>query len=367
MGYPSTFEQNLAIEELGGTLFAATSADTTEFEITLPRETLTEGTRLLATILSRPLFKDIEIERSIIAEEVLEDVDEQGNSIDIDFLSRKRLWPNHPLGQSITGDIRNIEAFDVRDIAEHFSRSYVATNTVVCLSGGFDETGLQKIAAEAFSVLPREGAMPLFASPKLARGPSIAHVHKPGSQTQLRLAFHAPGEDASAHIPLLILLGILDDGMSTRLHRRIFDELGLAYNVSANLESYNDVAAFNLDVTASHKNTPEVVRQLLQLVDELRSNRVDFRELEKAQKRAEWGLDEYLDDPHAMASWYGEQALFRPPPTLASRKSAFCAVTPEDILHVAKDVFDAANLHVTTVGGVTSRVAREIEAIIARF
>lgn len=365
-GYPTTFEQNLAIEKLGGTLFAATAADCTEFELTLPRETFADGIALLSTILSKPLFNEIDIERKVIAEEVLEDLDEDGNPIDIDFLSRRQLWPDHPLGQSITGDIKNIEAFSVDDIAHHHQRSYVADNAVICLSGGF-EAHIPQVAIEAFSCLPQGEVMPISVSPTLAKGPALHHVKKPGSQTQLRLSFHAPGESASDNVPLTVLLGILDDGMSTRLHKRIFDELGLAYHVGAGIESYFDVSAFNFDVTVSHKNTPKVVAELLGLIGRLREETVPQDELKKAKQRAVWGIDDYLDDPHGMAAWYGEQALFRSPPTLDSRKADIRAVTAEDILMVAQKVFHPSNLHLTTVGSVSSRLAREIDKTVERY
>lgn len=365
-GYPTTFEQNLAIEKLGGTLFAATAADCTEFELTLPRETLAEGILLLSTILSKPLFNEIDIERKVIVEEVLEDLDEDGNPIDIDFLSRRQLWPDHPLGQSIIGDIKNIETFSTDDISHHYQRSYVANNAVICLSGGFD-AHIPQVATEAFSCLPRGEVLSFSVLPTLAKGPALHHIKKPGSQTQLRLTFHAPGENAPDNVPLMVLLGILDDGMSTRLHKRLFDELGLAYNVSAGIESYHDVSAFNFDVTVSHKNAPKVVAELLEITRELCEETVPQDELKKATQRAVWGIDDYLDDPHGMAAWYGEQALFRAPPTLDSRKADIQAVTADDILLVAKKVFTPSNLHLTTVGGITSRLARDIDKTVERY
>ena len=118
--HPSTYDLNLAVERLGGTLFAATSPMTTEFELTLPVENLEAGAHLLATILTEPIFGNIDIERRIIAEEILEDYDDEGNPIDIDFLSRVRLWPDHPLGQSVTGPLDNVLGFKRSDIEEHF-------------------------------------------------------------------------------------------------------------------------------------------------------------------------------------------------------------------------------------------------------
>ena len=366
-GLETPYAQNLAVERLGGTLFAATAPDTTEFSITLPMETLDEGSRLLATILTKPILGGIDIERNVIAEEVLEDMDESGQSIDIDYISRARLWPRHPLGQSIAGPLENIRAFTMDDIRRHFRRTYVAQNAVVCISGGYDAKSLPEVVTDSFETLATGGATPLAVPPELAEGPSIRHVRKPGSQTQLRLAFHAPGEDDPESVPLDILLGMLDDGMSTRLHRRIIDEKGLAYNIGAGMDAYHDVAAFNIDVTASHTKLAEVTRELLSIVFELKAKPISGDELEKAKRRAAWSMEEFLDDPHGMAAWYGEQALFRQPPTLQSRREAFLAVTEEAVARVAAKVFTLKRLHLSTVGAVSPKIKRDIQTAVDSF
>ncbi len=365
--YPSTYALNLAVEQLGGTLFAATSPTTTEFEIGLPMNTIEDGIQLMADILTSPIFDDMEIERRIIAEEALEDFDEEGRPVDIDFLSRSRLWPGHSLGQSVIGPIENINRFSVENIREHFTNNYVATNGIVCLSGAFDPDSAPSIAEEVFSELPANGPALLSAPPTLGRGPSVAHAEKPGSQTQVRVAFHAPGDDDPDHAALSILLGVLDDGMSTRLHRRIFDERGLAYYISAGMDSYPDVSALNIDATCSHENVREVVDQILILAVDMSERLIAQEELDKAKKRAAWGLEAFLDDPQATSLWYGEQALFRKPPPLEDRIRELSAVTPEDVMRVAGRVFRSQNLHVTTVGVLDGKDRISLHRCVSRF
>ena len=365
--FPTAYELNLAVESLGGTLFAATAADSTEFEISLPKESLIDGAKLLANVLTKPLFKDMHIERRVIAEEIREDLDENLKPIDIDFLSRARLWPTHPLGQSVIGPLDNILKFTKSDIRRHFEKSYVANNAVVCISGAFDSRTLSSVVDEAFSAIRAGGPIPLTSPPERSTGPTVLHSHHPGSQTQVRVAFHAPGDDDPDNPALMILLSVLDDGMSTRLHRRIFDELGLAYNVSAGVDSYHDAAAFNIDASTSHENVVEIVSRILQLIEELRENPASPQELQKAKRRAAWAMEEILDDPHDISGWYGEQDLYRRPSTLAERTRELIAVELEDLERVARRVFDARNLHITTVGVLDDRARGELEAFASRF
>lgn len=353
--HPSSYELNLAVERLGGTLFAATSPDSTEFEISLPSENLAEGIRILSEIVRFPLYQEMEIERQVIAEEIREELDEHENSIDVDFLSRRRLWPGDPLGQSITGPLENALRFTEDDIRRHHKTCYVGQNTVVCLSGAYEEKIISEIVRDSFSKLEPGTEQLTQKAPVIGKGPSTFYQHRPGSQTHIRLAFHAPGGTDEDHIPLAILMGILDDGMSTRLHKRIFDELGLAYNIGADLEIYRDVGALNIDATASHKKIGEILKQTIDIANDLQNKLADDDELEKAKKREIWGLMSFLDETHAMSNWYGEQELHWRPEPLASRIDCVSTITKQDVLRVAKRVFRLENLHVTLVGVQTDR------------
>ncbi len=365
--HPSAYEVNYAIESLGATLFAATSPLSTEFELSLPSENLEQGIVLLSEIITEPLFADIDIERRVIIEEALEDYDEFGNSIDWDYLSRSRLWPEHPLGFSVTGPLKNIESFSYSDIKEYFEKYYIAKNAVICISGAFDPQKICNVTKQAFSKLPLIGEETILSSPPLGIGPNILHAKKKGSQTQIRLAFHAPGEKDKESIALSMLLAVLDDGMSTLLHRRIFDERGLAYNVSAGLDSYGDVASLDIDAGTSHDNVSEVVEQLLQLAVELKERPIKEEDLNKAKRRAIWSLEQLSDEPQAMNAWYGEQTLFHKAWSPSKRAAALLQISADDIMSIAQRVFKVHNLHLTTVGMVSKSTARQIEKSIIRF
>jgi len=68
-------QQALAFEGLGGSLYAATQADYGTMNLTLPPDSLTDATALFAEVVREPRFSSIEIERGIVREEILEDLD----------------------------------------------------------------------------------------------------------------------------------------------------------------------------------------------------------------------------------------------------------------------------------------------------
>jgi predicted Zn-dependent peptidase len=365
--YATPFDINLRAESLGGYISASTSAEMTEFELSLPAQNLMAGLELLSDMLSTPRLEDLEIERRVVLEEIQEDLDQKGRSIDIDFLTRSRLWPDHGLGRSVIGPLENIHDFDTAALREHHAASYVANRAVVCVAGPFEIPAMTDFLRAQLSSWPPGSPMPPLVAPHLAPGPTYEHAHRPGSQTSVRIAFHGPGERDPDYLASNLLLRVLDDGMSTRLHRRIFDELGLCYNVAADTENCADAGAFFVDALTSHDNADELVARLLELLAELLSGPIPETELEKAKHRARWSLEAMLDDARSCATWLGEQALYLSPCGPMTRADEYDALTREDLLRAARRLLSAKNLHATTVGVMSSKARRAVEKRLRAF
>src|SRR5215831_17811577 len=133
--FPDSFALNYAIEDVGGTLYAETGRDYSLYQISLHPESLPRGIEIFGDIFAAPALRDIELERKIILEELLEDIDEEGRLINVDDVARKAIWPQHGLGLSITGPLANVERFVVEDVQRHFIEFYGASNMVLCVSG----------------------------------------------------------------------------------------------------------------------------------------------------------------------------------------------------------------------------------------
>jgi predicted Zn-dependent peptidase len=364
--FPTAFDLNVAVELLGGTLVASTAPDVTAFSVSLPSESLVSGVELVAEVLTRPVLGAIDVERKIIVEEIREDLDERDRNVDIDFQSRRRLWPGHPLGRSVTGPMENVMRFGAVDLRRCLDERYCARNTVLCVAGSFDSDAIRDVAARAFSSM-RRGAVAQGEAPRPGpTGPSAVHVDKAGSQTALRIALRAPGLDDPDLTAAELLLRLLDDGMSTPLHRRVFEDRGLAYDVGADLETYADAGALNIDAVCSHENVVPVAEEVMAILRELRDRPVAEGDLDKAKRRAVWSLERHLDDPEAMNAWYGEQELVARVRRLDEEARAFAALDAADVARVAARVVCTADLHVTTIGVLDEKQQHAIARLVER-
>jgi len=153
--FVSSYALNHAIESVGGTLYAETGRDYSLYQIPLHPAELPRGLEIMGDLFATPRFSDIELERQIILEEILEDLDEDGRSINVDDVSRAAVWGAHPLGFPITGPIRNVKRFKTEDVQAHFGEFYGAANMVLCLAGPIDPARVTAQAEQAFARLPR--------------------------------------------------------------------------------------------------------------------------------------------------------------------------------------------------------------------
>jgi predicted Zn-dependent peptidase len=136
--FENAYELSLSAEQLGGTLEAATYADFTNYQISVPSEHAEAGLDLIAELLRAPRFLDLELEKQIVREEILADLAADGREVDAENLSRQLVFGEHPLGYKITGDVDNVLRLSVDDLRAHMERHYGAVNSVVVATGAVD-------------------------------------------------------------------------------------------------------------------------------------------------------------------------------------------------------------------------------------
>jgi predicted Zn-dependent peptidase len=365
--HPNSLALNYAIEEIGGTLYAETGRDYSLYQISLHPENLGRGVEIFGDIFEAPALTDIDLERKIILEEILEDIDEDGRCINIDDVARKAVWPDHGLGFPITGPYENVERFSVDDVRRHYQAFYGASNMVLCVSGAVQREQVVEWASRWMGGLQSgERRRPTAPNEKQAK-PQLIYVENEGSQTSVQVLFRALPETDSDYVAMQALSRCLDDGMSTRLHYRVCDQMGLAYYVSGSVEPFHDTALFEIDAASAHKNVPALLREVFRIIKQLRDEPIDPRELTKAKRRYRWDLEATFDDPDALAGWFGGTELFYRPDGYEEKVAHMEAVTADDVQRVARRLFVPERLTVATVGYLQNGLEKKVRDLVESF
>ena len=360
-GKRTAHEQAFAFETLGGMMYASTQADYGSLTLTVPPESLPRALATFADVAMRPRFSAIEIERGIVREEILEDLDDEGRQIDADNLTRSLIYGRHPLGLTITGSLEGIERFDTAMLRLHHARHYTGGNAVLCFSGKVDPDRCMKLAGKLFSDLPKGKRILAGPPPKVQREPLFLHVPNVASQTDLRMAFRAFGDLDPREPATEMLLRVLDDGMSTRLYERICDSKGLCYDVGALYESYEDDGVFDVAAEVQHDRVVDVAREIRGVLADLGDRGPTEPELAKAKARHGWQMQAMLDDSEALGGFFALSALVGVARTPLARHEELCGVTCEQVRRAAETIFCRKRTSIVTVGTLT----RERERVLS--
>ena len=103
VGYPDTVAMNAAVEAAGGSLNGITARDHGCYYTPIHPEEVGTGLSVLGDLIRRPLLHEMDVEREVILEEILDEVDASGRDIDPDNLSKRIVFGDHPLGFKIAG------------------------------------------------------------------------------------------------------------------------------------------------------------------------------------------------------------------------------------------------------------------------
>jgi len=366
-GYADSTALNAAMEDLGGWLDGFTTRDYSGYQSTVHPDHVDEALALYAQMFRSPLFSEIDIERSIILEEILDAVDPRGRTIDLDILAHKEAFPEHPLGNSIDGPRANLKRFNRDDLERHRRRFYGAQNLVVCAAGQIKPAQVKKNVQKNFG--------PLFAGKPVKEGkapglppkaPHLRLVNIDESQVRIRLSFRGISDVHDDYPALLVLRRILDGGLSARLQVEMVERRGIAYEIGAELVTYSDCGLLDFEMAVAPNKLAYAIEELGKVIAGLSQN-ITPSELASVKRRAGFGVMLGLDSAGELSHWFGATQLFHEPIPPETRLAQLEKVTLKDVEKVAKKYLKASRLTGVAVGKLSPALSRTTQKAFKAF
>ena len=181
--------------------------------------------------------------------------------------------------------------------------------------------------------------------------PAIFTRFKKSEQSHVAFGFRAFPLSDPRRQSIQVLANILGGGMSSRLFKRVREELGAAYYVGADADLLLDHGVFDIASGIDHGKTEIVVRAIIEECQKLRDTLVPKEELERSKEHMIGNLVLGLETSDELASFYGGQELMTKkivsPETVIKRVRA---VTPATVRAGARDVFRNDRLNFSVVG-----------------
>ncbi len=349
--YATSIELERAFEAIGGSVNASTDAETTCFHSRIHPDYLDKGVALFASMLRRPKFNNIDIERRIILEEAREDFNEDGVQVNHDNLMVSLLWPDHPLGKSLIGSSETLQGIDLSTLDAYYRSWYLPQNLVICACGPIVRDKFRSVVDDEFGGwLPRE-PLPILPAPGIvAADPESLWVQDSDSQIGLQLAFPLPGRQDARTLAIRLLRRVLSSGGGARLSLRLREELGLTYAVEANCSLLDDTGYLAIDLSVAPENLRAAVIALFEVLAELRDQLISADELAAAIKSYQFDLEFSRDQSEAMAVRYGWGLQADYIRTLEQDCRELPQLTSTYLQQVARELFCQQGMKLVVVG-----------------
>ena len=366
--YPTGLALERAFEAIGGSANAATDCETTCFHSRIHPEHIDRGIAIFASMMQRPLFKDLEMERRVILEEAMGDLNETGRQINSDNIIAGLLFPGHPLGQPTVGNRAAIAQLTLRQLQRHHLTYYTPHNAVLAVAGPVEH---RQVVASALQHFGRwqGGAAPqpkAWASPADA-GTCLRWVRDAGSQISVQLAFLLPGRDSVHAVNLRVLRRVLGWGGMSRLMLRLREELGLTYAVDASLGLYADAGILAIDLAVSQENLEQATVAILDILTELYTTEVTQDELDHVLNCYRCELDYSRDQVDEMALRYAWGELADCRRTIADDHAGIDKVTASGLQQTIRELLTPNNLRGAIVGPYRTSDRKAVEKVIAAW
>ncbi len=366
VGYPDTVAMNAAVEAAGGSLNGITARDHGCYYTPIHPHEVGTGLAVLGDLMRRPLLGEMDVEREVILEEILDEVDASGRDIDPDNLSKRIVFGDHPLGFKIAGTARNVRRLRPRDVRAHHSRFYSGANLVLAVAGPVQPREVADLAARHLGMLPRGQPSLDVPAPRWPEGPRLEVVEHDDAQTEFSVSFPCPPERHPDYPIHLCIRRILDDGLSSRLPFEVVERRGLAYALHAGIDTFADAGMTVVDGACAPRKLPRVVEEVLRVLGALAETPVPEEELERVQRRHRMTLAFSLDSVSDLAGWYGAGEVLSSPEGFEERCRRVEAVTPAEVQRIARETFRRRNLVAVVVGPARKRERAAVERVVHR-
>ncbi|HJV64544.1 MAG TPA: pitrilysin family protein [Geomonas sp.] len=365
--FASSLELEIAFEAIGGSVNAATDEETTCYFSRVHPEQIAEGIRLFSSMLLHPTLEGIEIEKRIITEEALEDINERGDETNPSNLCSKLLWPGHPLGMPTIGYLETIRGFSEEDLRAYLADFYTPSNVLIVAAGKHDAARFFVACQEHFAGWSGPQAPAPLPASEQQEEPRSLFVKDSDSQVNLQIAFRGFSRTDPRLMGVRLIRRILCGGGSSRLHLSLREKLGIVYSVDASLSAYEETGAFAIELATAPENLVLAVSEVLREVKSLALEEMDQAELKRVKEGYFFDLEYSSDSTYEMQVRYGWGELMQIVKSIDEDRAEAAAIDAVHIQQTARGLFAPANINLVAVGPWKAGSRKAVEKLIREY
>lgn len=302
---------NVTAHKLSASCNAFTSYDYTGYLFNLPTHNWQHVLPIMADCMLNASFKDehLNSEMKAVIQELKMNRDNYTRSLIFDMIGA--IFPDHPYHYPLIGYKQDLWAVSGADLKKFYQKHYMPNNATLVVVGDVKTDEVFKLAEEYFGEIPanRSYQKEDFYHNKDVASHSVT-LYRDVQQPVAIIAYAIPGAHADKGHLVDVAELILGSGKSSRLYKKIVDELHLATSLSVGSFGLFDHGVFFVIFEPKDiASISEIERVVQQEMDDLAKKGPELREVERSIKQARMQFYSTLENTEKQAYAIGQNYL----------------------------------------------------------
>lgn len=337
------------IDNLGGQLNAFTSKECTCFYVKVLDENIKDALDILSDMFFNSLFLQEEIEKeiSVVIEEI-KMYEDSPEDIVHDKLS-EIIFDGSPMAYNILGTENNLKTFNNEKVINYMEENYSPSNTVIAIAGSFDEQELINLIEEKFKNWENKEVNHIHKEVDYQR--QVVGINKDLEQLHVCIGNKTFGRHDKNYHSLLVLNNLFGGTMSSRIFQEVREKKGLVYSIYSFVSNYKNTGIFNIYAGMSYEQIEDAFRTILEEMINIKNGNLTEEEFTRAKQQIKGNYILGLESTSSRMSAIGRRELLYNEILYPEEViEGINKVKIEDVLEVAKDLFNIDNLSITFTG-----------------
>lgn len=334
-------------DDMGGEPNASTSKEHTLVNARFLDEDLDKAFEVIAEMVARPAFVDLDQEREVVLEEVAMYEDSPPELVHDDLC--EAVFGEHPLGRPIIGHSETLARLDLPTVRAYHDAHYVNPGIVVAAGGNIDHDRLCELTAKHFR--PEPGAV--VQRPELS-APGIRHVarfsQKDTEQYHVCLGGPGPRRADPDRYAVFVVDTMLGGSWSSRLFQEVREKRGLAYSVYSYTSLFADAGLTAIYVGSREEAMEEALGVILEVLHDFGED-IAEEAIARAKNHLKGQLVISMESPGSRMQSLGRAVLMEQPIlTVDEVLERIDAVTHDDVMAAVRRYYDPKKWSTVCIG-----------------
>ena len=349
-------------DELGGELNAATSRETTVVYARVPDHRLDTALDVMADMVFRPAFVDVDSEREVVLEEIAM-VEDTPHDL-VHDLAAEAVFGAHPLGRPVIGRADVISTVSRRALGTYHRRAYAGGRVVLAAAGSVKHGWLVEQLDKRRNHSGAVERAPLRKPLRRVPAPGLRFQRKDTEQYHVCLSGPGIARTDERRFAAAVMDAIVGGSASSRLFQEIREKRGMAYSVYSYSSQHSETGQVGLYVGTREENLATCLEIAVAELGDVAAGNIRPGELARAQENLKGRLLLSLESTSNRMTRLGKATVtdtpLLPVEDIVRRLDA---VTTDQVAELAGQVFDAGQLSAAGIGPDESRFREAVERV----